>query len=159
MNQQAPHHNMRKHLVLITCLGSLAVTGCSWQRFKDSLPGVYAIDIHQGNIVSQEMVDQLRPGMNKRQVAFIMGTPLLLDPFHDNRWDYLYSNEPGGQPRVEKKISLLFENDELVGVQGDFRPGNLPSVEPSKDVTVSIPKINREKSLWEKITGLFRRDG
>lgn len=150
------HLNMRKHPVII---GIFLLTGCSWQSFKDLLPGVYAIDINQGNIVSQEMVDQLRPGMNQRQVAFIMGTPLLLDPFHDNRWDYLYSNEPGGEPRVQKRISLIFENEELVGVQGDFRPGNLPSVEPSKDVTVDIPKISRQKSLWEKITGLFGGDG
>jgi outer membrane protein assembly factor BamE len=147
---------MLRHLVII---GSLFLTGCSWQSFKDLLPGVYTIDINQGNIVSQEIVDQLRPGMNQRQVAFIMGTPLLLDPFHDNRWDYLYSNEPGGEPRVQKQISLIFENEELVGIQGDFRPGNLPSVEPSKDVTVNIPKISREKSLWEKITGLFGGDG
>ncbi len=101
------------------------------------------------------MIDQLRPGMTKRQVAFIMGTPLLADPFHDNRWDYIYSNQPGGEPRVEKSISLVFQNDELTGLQGDFRPGNLPSVEMTKDTTVNIPKIEREKTLWQKITGLF----
>lgn len=150
---------MRKHLVLIACLTGPALSACSWQSIKEYLPGVYTIDINQGNIVSQEMVDQLRPGMNKRQVTFIMGTPLLVDPFHDNRWDYLYSNEPGGEPRVQKRISLIFEDDELAGIQGDFRPGTLPSIEPSKEVTVNIPKINREKSLWEKITGLFRWDG
>lgn len=150
---------MRKHLVLITCLASLALSGCSMQRLKESLPGVYKIDIHQGNIVSQEMVDQLRPGMNKRQVAFIMGTPLLQDPFHDSRWDYLYSNEPGGKERLQKRISLIFDHDELVGVQGDFRPGNLPSIETAKDMTVTIPKIKREKTLWETITGIFRKDG
>jgi outer membrane protein assembly factor BamE len=129
----------------------LVLAGCSLEW----LPFVYRLDIHQGNVVSQEMIDQLRPGMTKRQVAFIMGTPLLADPFHDNRWDYIYSNQPGGEPRVEKSISLVFQNDELTGLQGDFRPGNLPSVEMTKDTTVNIPKIEREKTLWQKITGLF----
>lgn len=122
------------------------------------MPSPYRPDIHQGNIVSQEMVDQLKPGMNKRQVGFIMGTPLLMDPFHDERWDYIYSNEPNGGARVQKRISLIFAKDELVGMQGDFRPGNLPSVEPSKDVTVDIPKIKREKTLWQSIRGIFGKE-
>jgi outer membrane protein assembly factor BamE len=139
-----PHHNMGSRLVLIAALSSVCLSAC-----------VYRMDIHQGNIVSQEMVDQLKPGMNKRQVSYIMGTPLLQDAFQDERWDYVYSNEPYGEDRLQKRITLVFKRDELMGVQGDFRPGTLPSVEPSKDVTVSIPKIDREKTLWESITGLF----
>jgi outer membrane protein assembly factor BamE len=145
---------------LVMALG-LALSACSpgsFDRLRASLPGVYRMDIHQGNIVTQEMVDQLKPGMNQRQVAFILGTPLIKDPFHDERWDYLYSNEPGGQARMQKRITLVFENDELVGLQGDFRPGDLPSVEPSKEITVNVPKISREKTLWETITGLFGKD-
>lgn len=142
---------MRKPLIVISHLLGLLLTGCSLEW----LPFVYRLDIHQGNVVSQEMVDQLRPGMTKRQVAFIMGTPLLKDPFHDERWDYLYSNQPGGEPRVQKTVTLVFANDELSGLQGDFRPGNLPSIEMAKDTTVDIPRIEREKTLWEKITGLF----
>lgn len=142
---------MRKPVIVITYLLSMFLSGCS----LDWLPFVYHLDIHQGNVVSQEMVDQLRPGMTKRQVAFIMGTPLLKDPFHDNRWDYLYSNQPGGEPRVQKNVTLVFEKDELAGLRGDFRPGNLPSIEMVKDTTVDIPKIDREKTLWEKIIGLF----
>jgi outer membrane protein assembly factor BamE len=141
--------------LLYAILVATALNACSWEQVRQNLPGIYSMDIHQGNIVSQEMVDQLRPGMNKRQVAFIMGTPLLQDPFHDERWDYLYANEPSGKARLQKRISLVFKEDELVGLQGDFRPGNLPSIEPAKDVTVAIPKISREKSLWESITGLF----
>jgi outer membrane protein assembly factor BamE len=144
---------MPKPRTVITYCLALFLAGCS----LDWLPG-YRLDIHQGNVVSQEMVDQLRPGMTKRQVAFIMGAPLLTDPFHDDRWDYVYSNQPGGEPRVEKNISLIFENDELVGLQGDFRPGNLPSIEMTRDTTVNIPKIEREKTLWQKITSLFGAD-
>lgn len=85
-------------------------------------PGVYKVDIEQGNIVTQEMVDQLRPGMTKRQVTFVMGTPLVRDPFHQDRWDYVYSYQPGGGERGQERLSVLFENDELVSITGDFRP-------------------------------------
>ncbi|QFY43432.1 outer membrane protein assembly factor BamE [Candidatus Methylospira mobilis] len=137
---------MRVPCILIATLFA-SLSGC-----------IYTPDIHQGNIVSQEMVDQIRPGMNKRQIAFIMGTPLLQDPFHDNRWDYIYSNQPGGEDRMQKRISLFFKNDALSGVQGDFKPGTLPSVETNKDVTVDIPKIERDKTLWQTITSLFGGD-
>jgi outer membrane protein assembly factor BamE len=130
---------------------ALLLAGCSLEW----LPFVYRLDVHQGNIVSQEMVDQLRPGMTKRQVTFIMGAPLLVDPFHDNRWDYVYSNQPGGEPRVQKNISLIFKDDELAALQGDFKPGNLPSIEMKKDTSVIVPRIEREKTIWQKIKGLF----
>src|SRR5690606_17744119 len=65
----------------------LAIAGCSF-------PGVYKIDIQQGNVVTQDMINQLRPGMTRRQVRFIMGNPMITDTFHPNRWDYLYSIQP-----------------------------------------------------------------
>ncbi len=149
MHPLSRNHNMGKTLVLIACL---ATSACS-DAIK--IPLVYRIDIHQGNIFNQEMVDQLKPGMTKRQVAFIMGTPLLGDAFHSNRWDYVYSNEPGGEDRVEKKFSAFFEKDELAGLEGDLRPGNSPSLESKKEVTVNIPKIERSKTVWESIASIF----
>lgn len=140
--------------IVITAALALLVTGCSW----DWLPFVYRQDIHQGNVISQEMIDQLRPGMTKRQVTYIMGAPLMIDPFHDERWDYVYSNQPGDEPRVQKNVTLIFRGDELVALQGDFRPGTLPSIEMRKDSTVNVPKIEREKTLWQMITGLFDDD-
>lgn len=101
----------------LTFLGLAALAGCS-------LPGVYKIDIQQGNVITQDMIDQLRPGMTRRQVRFIMGNPLISDTFHANRWDYLYSLQPGGGARQQERISLLFDaNDQLVGLSGDFVPG------------------------------------
>ncbi|MBV2134926.1 outer membrane protein assembly factor BamE [Pseudomonas sp. MAP12] len=101
----------------LTFLGLAALAGCS-------LPGVYKIDIQQGNVITQDMIDQLRPGMTRRQVRFIMGNPLITDTFHANRWDYLYSLQPGGGERQQERISLLFNsNDQLSGLAGDFMPG------------------------------------
>jgi outer membrane protein assembly factor BamE len=111
---------MQKTKLLLTSLtltGLLALAGCSF-------PGVYKIDIQQGNVVTQDMIDQLRPGMTRRQVRFIMGNPLLTDTFHSNRWDYLYSIQPGGGQRLQERISVNFSaDDQLVGLSGDFMPG------------------------------------
>ncbi len=111
---------MQKTKLLLTSLtftGLIALAGCSF-------PGVYKIDIQQGNVVTQDMIDQLRPGMTRRQVRFIMGNPLITDTFHANRWDYLYSIQPGGGTRLQERISLMFDgNDQLAGLSGDFMPG------------------------------------
>ncbi len=87
-------------------------------------PGVYKISIPQGNIITQEMVDQLRPGMTKRQVIFVMGTPLVRDPFHQDRWDYIYNFQPGGGVRGQERVSVFFVNDALVNFTGDFIPSS-----------------------------------
>lgn len=119
----------------------------------NNLPGVYTIDVQQGNIVDQAMVDQLRPGMSKRQVLYIMGSPILKDVFHESRWEYLYSSQPGGEARQQKRITLYFEDDKIVGLQGDFRPSKLPVIKPSPDATVDVPKRNLDESLWGMLTG------
>ncbi|MNJ21862.1 Outer membrane protein assembly factor BamE precursor [compost metagenome] len=109
--------NTKLLLTSLTFVGLLALAGCSF-------PGVYKIDIQQGNVVTQDMIDQLRPGMTRRQVRFIMGNPLIQDTFHTNRWDYLYSLQPGGGQRQQERMSIFFnESDQLVSLSGDFMPG------------------------------------
>jgi outer membrane protein assembly factor BamE len=86
-----------------------------------SFPGVYRLDIPQGNLISQDQVDQLRPGLTKRQVNFIMGTPLIQDTFDQDRWDYIYSFQPGGGERVQERISIYFDdNGFMTRFDGDF---------------------------------------
>lgn len=97
------------------------LSACSGVSSLD-FPGVYKIAIPQGNIITQDMVDQLRPGMSKRQVIFVMGTPLLRDPFHQDRWDYIYSYQPGGGIRGQERVSVFFVDDQLVSFNGDFIP-------------------------------------
>jgi len=85
---------------------------------------IYKIKIPQGNIVTQEMVDQLKLGMSKRQVKFIMGTPLVQDHMHVDRWDYIDSIIDPSGVRTSKKITLLFNAEqELIAWQGDLIPG------------------------------------
>ncbi len=98
-------------------MGLFGLVGCSF-------PGVYKVDIQQGNVVTQDMIDQLRPGMTRRQVRFIMGNPLITDTFQPNRWDYVYSIQPGGGQRFQERMTLQFNDaDQLVGLAGDFMPG------------------------------------
>jgi len=93
----------------------IALCGCSF-------PGVYKIDIQQGNVVTQDMIDELRPGMSKAQVRYIMGNPLITDTFHARRWDYLYSLQTGNGKKNQKRMSLYFNGeDQLIAVSGDFR--------------------------------------
>ncbi len=106
-------------LLAVACL--LLLSACNNIGSMD-FPGVYKISIPQGNIITQEMVDQLRPGMTKRQVIFVMGTPLIRDPYHQDRWDYVYNFQPGGGERGQERLSVLFENDLLVSLSGDFEP-------------------------------------
>ncbi|MCP4598755.1 outer membrane protein assembly factor BamE [Neptuniibacter sp.] len=104
--------------VLIASVLTLVLSGCS------GFPGVYKIDIPQGNVVTQDMVDQLRPGMTESQVRYIMGTPLITDTFHQGRWDYLYSKKSGTDGSlVRERLTLMFSNGKLSGLSGDFRPG------------------------------------
>ncbi len=147
---------MRKPLFPLSLLASLILVSCT--TILNNLPGVYTLDIQQGNMVDQAMIDQLRPNMNKRQVLYIMGSPMLADPFHQNRWDYIYSFQPGREPRLQKRITLLFANDRIVGIQGDFKPSTLPVADISNETTVDLPVRNIEKTLWEKITGAAGHD-
>lgn len=147
---------MKRTVFPLAVAATLTLTAC--ETILNNLPGVYSIDIEQGNMIDQAMVDQLRPNMSKRQVLYIMGSPMLTDTFHERRWDYLYSDQPGGEARVQKRISLYFDGDNLVGVQGDFRPSQLPVIKESTETTVDVPKRNLDKTMWEKITGLFGGD-
>ncbi|MDD5240125.1 MAG: outer membrane protein assembly factor BamE [Sulfuricella sp.] len=79
----------------------------------------YKIDIQQGNVITQDMVAKLKPGMTKSQVRFIMGTPLIADSFHADRWDYVYRFQKAGKLTEERKIALFFEQDVLRRAQGD----------------------------------------
>ena len=91
------------------------------------------MDIQQGSVVSQEMIYKLKPGMTKSQVRFIMGSPSIVDPFHNNRWDYIYRLSKGGKLVEERKIALLFENDLLKSVKGDVAPATQDDITKAEE--------------------------
>ncbi len=146
---------MTKAFFCCCVISSVALIACS--PVLNHLPGVYSLDIQQGNIIDQAMIDQLRPGMSKRQVLYIMGSPMLVDALHQSRWDYLYTEKSPDGEKTRKRITLLFNKDDLIGLQGDLKPNAVPVVKTG-ETTVEIPKRDLEKTLWEKITGLFNYD-
>jgi outer membrane protein assembly factor BamE len=107
---------MRKLIPLL-----IIIAGCSKVPM---LPGItaYKIDIQQGNYVTQDMVAKLKSGMSKSQVRFALGTPLVVDPFHPDRWDYIYVLQKRGRVIEQRRIVVLFQDDKLMRIDGDIVP-------------------------------------
>ncbi len=136
---------MRKLLIVITVVATFFTTGCARDPIVNRLPWVHRIAIQQGNVISQADINRLKPGINKRQVLFLLGTPKIADPFHANRWDYPYSFDPGSGKgeAVERRITLFFEDDALTHISGDFQPDLTADDEPTrKQDTVTVPPQN-----------------
>lgn len=82
----------------------------------------HKIDVQQGNFVSQDMIEKLKPGMTRSQVRFVLGTPLVVDPFRNDRWDYVYLYQKGGEVTEQRRISVIFDGDRLARIDGDVVP-------------------------------------
>ena len=97
-----------------TLLSLACLAGCSL---------VYRMDIQQGNFVTEDVAAKLHTGMTKSEVRTLLGTPLLVDAFHNNRWDYYFANHRSGQkPDEATRLSVFFENDKVVDFYGGTRP-------------------------------------
>jgi outer membrane protein assembly factor BamE len=127
---------MRTTLVLLATAALAA--GCGALDRTDSFMGVitpYRIDIVQGNAISKEQAGLVRPGMTRLQVRDILGTPLLTDPFHAERWDYLFTlRRPGTEPQ-RRSVVVLFDGDTVKSMQV---PPDLPG---ERDFVASISRF------------------
>ena len=120
-----------------------ALSGCQQRELLvPKIPGLepYRMTIQQGNNLSQEMVAQLKLGMTREQVRFVLGTPLLMDVFHADRWDYVYYLETPGGKREQRNLSVVFDKDKLVRVVGDLVPPEGTAVQP----TGFVPQVKPE---------------
>jgi len=100
--------------LLISVLLVALVAGCSSAKL-----GPHRIDVQQGNALDQENVSRLKPGLNRSQVRFLLGTPLVVDPFRGDRWDYVYMYYKAGKLAEQKRITLHFDGDTLARIEGD----------------------------------------
>ena len=104
----------------------------------------YRIDVRQGNYVTQEMVSQLKTGQSMDQVRFILGTPLVADPFHAERWDYVYRFQPGHGEAQQRRITVYFSDGKLARITGDVMSKELSitqgvvEIEPMSKSTMKV---------------------
>lgn len=135
-----------KHCAVFIC--ALTLTAC----IKPYQP-----DIQQGNIVNNSDLKELRYGMSKQEVLFILGTPLVNDPFNEQRWDYYYSKRDQQRRETDQRlITALFDGDKLVELKGDVTLDNIQTLEPSIEDqqhggTVVTKPTQREKGLLNRL--------
>jgi outer membrane protein assembly factor BamE len=148
--------NILRQATVIAALVSIN-TGCSYLELPE-LPNpetvsfVHKIDVQQGNVITQDMLAKLKPGMNKKKVQFIMGTPIIKDTFNDHRWDYVFTFNHARKFYQKRVITLNFENDVLKNIEGDIKPATKPLVyNIHNDTKISVPRF-RKRTLGERIT-------
>ena len=105
------------------------------------LPGFtpYKMEIQQGNFIDQDMVSRLKLGMTRDQVKFVLGTPLVSDLFHADRWDYIFSRRPvGGGAVQQRRFTVFFDDNKLARIEGDVVPQRTPEASAA-DTTGTRP--------------------
>lgn len=134
---------------LVVCLLMLSVLGaCSSTRIGGI--GPHRIDVQQGNALDQESVAKLKPGLSRSQVRFLLGTPLLVDPFHPNRWDYVYTFHKAGKLTEQKRITLFFDNDVLQRMEGDVPVAETAASPVAATVSAPVavaPEVSKPASV------------
>jgi outer membrane protein assembly factor BamE len=121
---------MRNFIIIPLIFISILLSACG-----SAVPKMkpFKMEIQQGNVVTSKMLLQLRPGMTKSQVKFIMGTPLIIDSFHSNRWDYYYQMRQSGKVTEQRRVILDFEKELLTRVRGDVVPQGTPGAEAAQE--------------------------
>jgi outer membrane protein assembly factor BamE len=106
------HFGATRRLFALTFCASLLI-------FQSGCIRPYKIDIQQGSVVSRDQVEQVKPGMSRREVRYVLGTPPIADPFHADRWDYVFSMREGKKGEVQQRqFAVLFDQDVVVSIEG-----------------------------------------
>jgi outer membrane protein assembly factor BamE len=152
-------------IVLVLLVSGTLLGGCARkerQAFDEresvlaNLPFVYKMPVQQGNILTEEMVDRLEPGMTRAQVRYLLGTPLIADMFHTDRWDYIYTFRKGQQKKMERKrLTIWFEDDALVRVDGYLKPNpaRALSAEEDREIVVKVPDYKDQRGIFRRSLG------
>jgi len=139
-------------------LASACTTMLNWAEYADMRRfGVYKLDINQGNYITQDMVEKLKEGQSKQQVRLILGTPLLVSAFRDNRWDYVYEYTRGGKVVEQRKFSTYFVDDMLARWEGDELPVSAAQLNRIAADRALAPESGAgEKSAWDRFLDIFK---
>ena len=116
---------MNKNIILLITLCTIGLTGCV---------KVFQPSIQQGNIINNSDLQEIRAGMSKDEVLYILGTPMVTDPFNSDRWDYFYSRKDQNRNETTtRQVTAIFENDSLVELAGDVNLSNIEKLDPSRE--------------------------
>jgi outer membrane protein assembly factor BamE len=157
---QIAHAPARRLGLPAIALAAFAVTGCA--TVDEYLPtlrsfGVYKLDINQGNYLSQDMVDRLKVGQTKPQVRQFLGTPLVVSPFRENRWDYVYEFTKQGQVIAHRTFTVYFVDEKVARWEGDEMPASQADLNREALArTSSEEHWGGERSWWDSILDIFR---
>lgn len=138
---------------LLVAAALCVLAGCeSVRSWTPTFLKPYRPDVQQGNVITKEMVDQLRPGMSREQVRFLLGTPLLTSIFHQDRWDYVYRLARGSGDVQARKLVVFFKDNRLDRFESDDMPpealadnlilGRQPKAAPKPPPKEPQPPIN-----------------
>ena len=140
-----------RSLLILTCSAGI-FAGCSIGSVTEMV-SPFKIDVRQGNYVDQSMIAQLKHGMTPDQVRFVLGTPLIMDVFHQNRWDYVYRFQTGEGEVSQRRISVFFVDGKLDFVSGDVEGGDAvgiaEAIQQDKVRVIEVPGSVVEKPVVE----------
>ena len=154
------HAPARSSALPAIALVAFALAGCA--TIDENMPtlrnfGVYKLDINQGNYLSQDMVDKLRVGQTKPQVRQLLGTALLVSPFRENRWDYVYRFTRQGRVVADRTFTVYFVDDKLARWEGDEMPASQADLNREALArTSSEERWGSERSWWDSIVDIFK---
>jgi outer membrane protein assembly factor BamE len=134
-----PFSPMKKTLMI-----TLLLAGCGNVPMLPSLQP-YKIEIQQGNYVTQDMVAKLKPGMTRSQVRFALGTPLIVDPFRTDRWDYVYMLHKQGNLVEQRQVTVVFKGEVLDRIEGDVVAGTAAPAGAKTAAPVVKPEAQEKK--------------
>jgi len=112
----------------------------------------YKVEVVQGNFVSKEQVEAVKPGMSRQQVRDILGTPLVTSVFHASRWDYVFTLKRQGVPAQERKLAIFFNGDVLERVEGDAMPSEAEFVATldNKRKNAKVPPLEASEEALKR---------
>lgn len=158
----APSRSSARPLSSLVALAALALGGCGSLQSSDNFLGLitpYRLEVVQGNVITSEQAEQVKPGMSQAQVRDVLGSPLLTDPFHADRWDYVFTiRRQGAEPQLRRIVvrfkdqvlqsmdtggALPGEREFVAAIDTAKTPSRVPSLTLSKEQAEALPRPSR----------------
>jgi len=150
-SRQSALYRLGAGLVIVLAVGGCTTISNVASGLTPNFNWVHKIDIQQGSVVTQEAAAQLKPGMTREQVRFVLGTPPLTDIFHTDRWDYPFTMQRRGGPIEKRSFVVHFEQNRLKSFGGD----PLPTEQEFNLANRIEPAPPKDASIWERLKGMF----